>query len=43
VCAPTPQDQEQRQKVWWYLMLGALLLMAVETMLSNRLSKAMSP
>jgi hypothetical protein len=40
--AATPQDQEQRQKVWWYLLLGALLLMGVETMLSNRLSKAMS-
>jgi hypothetical protein len=41
--AGTPQDQEQRQKVWWYLLLGALLLMGVETMLSNRLSKATSP
>jgi len=41
--AATPQDQEQRQKVWWYLLLGALLLMGIETMLSNRLSKAMSP
>jgi hypothetical protein len=40
--AATPQDQEQRQKVWWYLLLGALLLMGAETMLSNRLSKAMS-
>ncbi|MEP6496160.1 MAG: BatA domain-containing protein [bacterium] len=38
----TPKDQEQRQKVWWYLLLGALLLMAVETMLSNRLSRATS-
>jgi hypothetical protein len=38
--AATPQDQEQRQKVWWYLLAGALLLMAVETALSNRLSKA---
>jgi hypothetical protein len=36
----TPQDQEQRQKVWWYLLLGAVLLMAVETMLSNRLSRS---
>ena len=24
----TPQDQESRQKVWWYLLLGALFLMA---------------
>ena len=43
VIASTPQEQEQRQKVWWYLLLGALLLMGLETMLSNRLSKAMSP
>lgn len=42
VNAATPQDQEQRQKVWWYLLLGALLLMGIETMLSNRLSKATS-
>ncbi len=38
--AATPQDQERRQRVWWYLLLGALLLMAVETTLSNRLSRA---
>ena len=37
--AATPQDQESRQKVWWYLLLGALLLMAVETAMSNRLSR----
>jgi hypothetical protein len=37
---PTPETQEQRQKLWWYLLLGVLLLMAVETALSNRLSKA---
>ena len=37
--AATPQDQEQRQKIWWYLLAGALLLLGVETALSNRLSK----
>lgn len=36
----TPQDQERRQKVWWYLLAIALLLMAAETALSNRLSRA---
>jgi hypothetical protein len=40
--ASTPQDQERRQKVWWYLLLGALLVMGAETMLSNRLSRATS-
>jgi hypothetical protein len=39
VNAATPQDQEGRQKVWWYLLFGALFLMAVETAMSNRLSK----
>jgi hypothetical protein len=37
--APTPESQEQRQRLWWYLLLGALLLMAIETTLSNRLSR----
>jgi hypothetical protein len=40
--ASTPQDQERRQKIWWYLLLGALLVMGVETLLSNRLSRATS-
>jgi hypothetical protein len=34
----TPEDQERRQRLWWYLLLGALFLMAGETALSNRLS-----
>jgi len=38
----TPQDQERRQHVWWYLLLLALFLMAVETAFSNRLSRATS-
>ena len=38
----TPQDQESRQRVWWYLLLGALFLMLVETVLSNRLSRVSS-
>jgi hypothetical protein len=36
----TPQDQERRQKVWWYLLVLALLIMGAETVLSNRLSRA---
>src|SRR5215510_13059429 len=36
----TPRDQESRQKLWWYQLLGALLLLAVETAMSNRLSKS---
>ena len=35
---PIPQEQEQSQRLWWYLLLSALLILAVETLLSNRLS-----
>jgi hypothetical protein len=35
----TPQDQERRQKVWWYLLVLALVIMGAETVLSNRLSR----
>ena len=38
----TPQEQERRQHVWWYLLLLALFMMGVETMFSNRLSRATS-
>jgi Aerotolerance regulator N-terminal/von Willebrand factor type A domain len=38
----TPQDQESRQKIWWYLLLGALMLMVIETAMSNRLSRVSS-
>ena len=37
-----PEQQEGRQTVWWYLLLAALFLLAVETVLSNRLSRATS-
>jgi Aerotolerance regulator N-terminal/von Willebrand factor type A domain len=37
-----PEQQEGRQTVWWYLLLGALFLMAIETVMSNRLSRATS-
>ena len=35
-----PEDYERRQSVWWYLLVGAFLLLAAETALSNRLSRA---
>jgi hypothetical protein len=37
-----PQDLERRQTVWWYLLFVVLLVLAAETVLSNRLSKATS-
>jgi len=36
----TPEDAERRQAIWWYLMLAGLVLLAAETMWSNRLSRA---
>lgn len=32
-------DSEQRQGLWWYLLGAALLLLALETIISNRLSR----
>jgi hypothetical protein len=37
---PTPEEQERRQTLWLYLLIGALLLLGAETILSNRLSRA---
>ncbi len=34
------EQQESRQGYWWFLLAGALLLLASETFLSNRLSMA---
>ncbi len=34
-----PKDLERTQAIWWYLLAVALVLMAAETVLSNRLSK----
>ncbi len=35
-----PEDLERRQAFWRYLLIGAFLLLAFETFLSNRLSRA---
>ena len=34
-----PEDLERRQTLWWYLLVGALGLLASETVVSNRLSR----
>jgi hypothetical protein len=34
----TPDDQEGRQSHWWFLLVGAFVLLLSETLLSNRLS-----
>ena len=39
----TPEDRERRQRIWWYLLGLAAALLAAETVLSNRLSRAARP
>ena len=36
----TPDDQERRQGAWWYLLLAGIVLLALETVISNVLSRA---
>jgi hypothetical protein len=40
--AATPEERETRQAFWWYLLIGAFLLLVAETTLSNRLAVARS-
>ena len=35
----TREEAERRQSLWWYLMLTGLLLLAIETVISNQLSR----
>lgn len=35
----TREEAERRQSLWWYLLFGGMLLLAVETVISNRLSR----
>ena len=37
--APTREDTERRQTIWWYLLALAGVLLAAETLMSNRLSR----
>lgn len=39
----TPQELEQRQAIWWYLLVAALLVLAAETMLANRSTAPSAP
>ena len=33
------EDSEKRQALWWYLLMAGMLLLAAETVISNRLSR----
>lgn len=35
----TAEQQEQRQRLWWYLLAGAFLVLVTETAISNRRSR----
>ena len=35
----TPEAQERRQRLWWYLLVAGLLLLGADTVMSNRLAK----
>ena len=34
----TPEERERRQSIWWFLLVAAFVLLAAETILSNRMS-----
>ncbi len=36
----TPQERERRQGLWWYLLIGVILLLLAELTLSNRARRA---
>jgi hypothetical protein len=38
-----PEDRERRQSLWWYFLAAAFVLMALETVLSNVLSRRPLP
>jgi hypothetical protein len=35
----TPEAQEKRQRLWWYLLIAGLLLLGADTLMSNRLAR----
>jgi hypothetical protein len=36
----TPEAREKNQRLWWYLLVVGILLLGVDTLLSNRMAKA---
>jgi hypothetical protein len=36
----TDQEQERNQRIWWYLLFAGVVILAAETFIGNRLSRA---
>jgi len=36
----TPEAREKSQRIWWYLLFAGVLLLGLDTLVSNRLTKA---
>jgi hypothetical protein len=36
---PTPEARERNQRIWWYLLIAGILLLGVDTLVSNRMAK----
>jgi hypothetical protein len=36
----TPEAKEKNQRLWWYLLIVGILLLGVDTLVSNRMAKA---
>jgi hypothetical protein len=35
----TPEAREKNQRLWWYLLIAGILLLGVDTLISNRMAK----
>jgi hypothetical protein len=36
----TPEARERNQRLWWYLLIAGILVLGVDTLVSNRMAKA---
>jgi hypothetical protein len=36
----TPEAQEKNQRLWWYLLVAGIVLLGIDTVMSNRMAKA---
>ena len=37
---PTDQEHERNQRVWWYLLFAAVVILGLETLVGNRISRS---